>query len=118
MLWGLASLQKVPSIGVDFDKLPPEEQLRLKNLPAMIYYGVNTDEAILMRINNVPRSIAASLGNKLKATSNDIYKVSPSQAQKWLNELPESEWNSAVVTQKAVNGGDYKRIWKILNGEA
>ncbi|MCX7842721.1 MAG: DEAD/DEAH box helicase [Clostridia bacterium] len=116
--WGLASLQKVPSIGADFDKLPPEEQLRLKNLPAMIYYGVNTDEAILMRINNVPRSIAASLGNKLKAASNNIYKVSPSQAQKWLNELPESEWNSAVVTQKAVNGGDYKRIWKILNGEA
>ncbi|SNX54500.1 DEAD/DEAH box helicase [Thermoanaerobacterium sp. RBIITD] len=115
--WGLASLQKVSSLGAGFDKLPPEEQLRLKNLPAMIYYGVNTDEAILMRMNNVPRSIAPNLGYKLKSASKDIYKITPSQAQKWLNELPDKEWHSAVAAGKALNGGEYKRVWQILNGE-
>lgn len=116
--WGLASLQKVPSISVDFDKLSQEEQIRLKNLPAMIYYGVNSDEAILMRMNNVPRSIAINLGNKFKTVSGDIYNISPSQANKWLDELPESEWHSTIAPKKSINGGDYKKIWKILNGEA
>src|SRR5207249_2783678 len=51
--WGLAGIQKVS--GIDFDKLPPEEKMELNNLPAMIYYGVRTNEAILMRMNNVPR---------------------------------------------------------------
>ncbi|HHV96418.1 MAG TPA: DEAD/DEAH box helicase [Clostridiaceae bacterium] len=115
--WGLASLQKVSPIGVDINELPQKERLRLKNLPAMIYYGVNTDEAILMRMNNVPRGIAVNLGSKFKNQYQDIYKVSPSHVYKWLSELPESEWYSAVPPQKKLNGSEYKRIWKILNGE-
>jgi len=114
--WGLASLQKVSSIEIDFDSLSLDEKLRLKNLPAMIYYGVDSDEAILMRINNVPRSIAADLGSKLKKEYQDIYKVTPFQAYKWLNELSDSEWDSAISTKKMLNGSEYKRVWKILNG--
>lgn len=115
--WGLASLKKVTTLESDLENLSTEEQLRLKNLPAMIYYGVNSDEAILMRMNNVPRSIATELGSKLKNKYQDIYKVSPIQAYIWLNELPDSEWDSVVSPQKGLNGAGYKRIWKILNGE-
>ena len=35
-----------------------EVWVKAANLPAMIYYGVNSDEAILMGMNNVPRSAA------------------------------------------------------------
>lgn len=115
--WGLASLKKVSILGIDIDKLPPNEQLRLKNLPAMIYYGVNSDEAILMRMNNVPRSIATGLGSKLKDEYKDIYRVSPIQAYNWLNDLPDKEWDSVVPPRKKLDGSEYKRIWRILNGE-
>lgn len=115
--WGLASLQKILSTDIDFKNLPFGEQLRLKNLPAMIYYGVNSDEAILLRMNNVPRSIAVNLGYKLKTGYENIYKVSPSQARKWLDELPDSEWQSAAISKNEIKGKDYKRIWQILNGE-
>ncbi|MBU7047061.1 MAG: DEAD/DEAH box helicase, partial [Theionarchaea archaeon] len=64
--WGLAAIQKMPGSGIDFDKLSEEDVKRLKNIPAMIYYGVNTEEAIVMRMNNVPRSIAQQLGELYK----------------------------------------------------
>lgn len=115
--WGLASLQKVPSVGIDFANLDRKEQIRLKNLPAMIYYGVNSDEAILMRMNNVPRGVATSLGSKLKKKYKDIYQLSSSETQKWLTELSDSEWHSATPPHTSLNGSDYKRVWKILNGE-
>lgn len=115
--WGLASLQKVSSNKEELKKLTTEQQLQLNNLPAMIYYGVNTDEAILMRINNVPRSIASSLGSKFIKDSKDIYGYSSSKVHEWLDKLSADEWNSAVMANESIDGKNYKKIWKILNGE-
>ena len=55
--WGLAALQKMPTSGVDWDSLSDIEKKR-KSLAfrLILYYGVNTDEGVLMRKNNVPRS--------------------------------------------------------------
>jgi hypothetical protein len=47
--WGLAALQSMTP-GDKFDKLPESEQQTLRNLPARVFYGVNTDEAIALRL--------------------------------------------------------------------
>ncbi len=60
--WGLAAFLNMPTSGIDFSKLTEDEIRLVKNIPAMIYYGVNTEEGVVMRINNVPRSIANKLG--------------------------------------------------------
>ena len=60
--WGLAAMQKIPTSGIDWDSLSEIEKKRMANLPAYLHYGVNTDEGVLMRKNNVPRSIANRLG--------------------------------------------------------
>lgn len=114
--WGLSSIQKLPNSGLDFDNMSEDELKRISNLPAMIYYGVNSDEAILMRINNIPRSIATNFGNVYKNQVSDIYDSTTTEVSSWLRNLPEGAWNSAV-NSKDISGGDYKRIWKILNGE-
>lgn len=114
--WGLASLQKLPNSGLDFDKLSDEEKKMLKNLPAMIYYGVNTDEAILMRINNVPRSVAPFIGRKYKEENKDMYKSTTDQVSTWLNKLSDSDWDEAVKNDD-ISGNEYRKVWKILNGE-
>lgn len=62
--WGLSALSKMLTSGVDFEKLSNDEKRTLNNLPAMIYHGVNTEPAVLMRINSVPRSIATNLGER------------------------------------------------------
>lgn len=115
--WGLSSLQKIPNSGLDFTKLSEEEKIKLSNLPAMIYYGVNSDDAILMRINNIPRSIASNMGKSFKAYNPNIYDTTSNNVTNWLKSLPESDWDKAVIKKRIISGKEYKRVWQILNGE-
>lgn len=113
--WGLAAIQKMPGSGIDFDNLNEEDVKRLKNIPAMIYYGVNTEEAIVMRMNNVPRSIAQQLGELYKKEVGDIY-CSPGNTTEWLEDLDEETWEEMVPKGKDISGENYKEIWKKLSG--
>ena len=51
--WGLSALQSL-TLGNAFDELSPDEQRSLRNLPARVYYGVNSDEAVALRLLGVP----------------------------------------------------------------
>lgn len=113
--WGLAAIQKLPGSGINFDKLSEEEVKKLKNIPAMIYYGVNTEEAIVMRMNNVPRSIAQQLGELYKREVGDIY-YNPGNATKWLKDLDEEVWGKIIPKGKNISGENYKEIWRKLSG--
>ena len=116
--WGMASILKVPGSGIDYDDLSEEDIRRLTNIPAMIYYGVNTDEAILMRSNNIPRSIAKSLGKKFLSIYRDIYTVNSETVNTWLRNLPEEEWSRVVPQGSSATGSDYQVLWKRLSGNA
>ncbi|MFP4698603.1 MAG: DEAD/DEAH box helicase, partial [Eubacteriales bacterium] len=115
--WGLSSIQKIPNSGLNFENMSDDEVRRINNLPAMIYYGVNTDEAILMRMNNIPRGIADNLGKRYKKQSENIYNVTNNEVSKWLKELSESEWEQVSRKAKDISGKEYKKVWRILNGE-
>lgn len=111
--WGLAALLSMPTSGVDFSQLTEDEIENLKNIPAMVYYGVNTEEGIVMRINNVPRTIANKLGEIYKM---EIGNISPRSAYKWLKSIPTSIWDKSVPSDKSMSGEDYKKIWEKLSG--
>jgi len=53
----------MPNSGADWGSLNEIEKKRMANLPALLHYGVNTDEAVLMRKNCIPRSIAKESEN-------------------------------------------------------
>lgn len=110
--WGLASIGKMPSSGIDFEGLSYEQKSRLYNMPAMVYYGVNSDEAILMRINNVPRGIAQGLGEIYLQTHRDssTYDARSSEVIDWLDKLDSSEWDSLGTGE--ISGSEYKKIWQ------
>ncbi len=110
--WGLAAFLNMPTSGIDFSQLTEDERRRLKNIPAMVYYGVNTEEGIVMRINNVPRSIANKLGEIYKTEIGDI---SPNSAYEWLKTKPSSVWDEGIPPDKNISGDDYKRIWEKLS---
>ena len=115
--WGLAGLQRLPNSGVNFDDLPDEEKKRINNLPAMIYYGVHTDEAILMRKNNVPRSIAPQLGDLYKDKIQNIYESRSKDVSEWLLGLKEVQWDGLISKHKNISGRDYRDIWVKLSGQ-
>ena len=115
--WGLAALQKMPTSGVDWDSLSDVEKKRMANLPAYLHYGVNTDEGVLMRKNNVPRSIANRLGELYSASvGGDIFNQSSSAVSAWIKEQNINVWNTARPAASKLSAADYKKVWEKLNG--
>lgn len=115
--WGLSALQRMPTSGVDWDSLSEIEKKKMANLPAYLHYGVNTDQGVLMRRNNVPRSIANRLGELFEASVNGEIFNQPSDAvYNWISKQSLETWRSVRPSDSKLSGEDYKRIWKKLNG--
>ncbi len=113
--WGLSTIQK---LGINEDSLSEEELQKAANLPAMIYYGVNSDEAILMRMNNVPRSVAAEMGVEYKKDFDNVYKQSSYEIRQWIEGLSSDKWDAFAENKRGMSGSDYRAIWKVLNNES
>ena len=113
--WGISALSRMT--GVDFGSLPETERRRINVLPAMIYHGVRTEDAVLMRMNAAPRSVAEALGSLYREISeDDENRYSVDKARKFLRELSSEDWNRARPSDAALSGSGYKRIWEILSG--
>lgn len=115
--WGLAALQSMPTSGVDWDSLSEIDKKRMANLPAYLHYGVNTDEGVLMRKNNIPRSIANSLGQLYDAAVNgEIFSQPTDSVNNWLRNQERETWESVRPAGSRLSGEEYKRVWEKLNG--
>ena len=115
--WGVSALSQVS--GLDLDALPETERRRINALPAMIYHGVRTEDAVLMRMNSAPRSAAESLGAIYRnVTGEDETRYSVGRAREFLRSLTTDGWDRARPSEAALSGSGYKRIWEILSGEA
>ncbi len=112
--WGISALSRLS--GLDFDQLSESEKRQINIIPAMIYYGVKSEEGILLRMNSVPRSIAESLGTVMKdSVSKENCTVQ--DARLFLKESDMSAWDKAIPQASSLSGEEYKRIWKILSGK-
>lgn len=115
--WGLAAMQKIPTSGIDWDGLSEIEKKRMANLPAYLHYGVNTDEGVLMRKNNVPRSIANRLGELYSASiGGEIFSQPSNSVSDWLDQQNAETWNRVIPAGSRLSGEDYKTVWMKLNG--
>ena len=115
--WGIAALSRVS--GLDFETLSEGEHRRINALPAMIYHGVRTEDAVLMRMNAAPRSVAENLGKLYRETvGEDDGRYSVVQAREFLKNLSEVDWHRARPDSAALSAGGYRRLWKVLSGEA
>lgn len=115
--WGLAALQSMPTSGVDWDSLSEVDKKRMANLPAYLHYGVNTDEGVLMRKNNIPRSIANRIGQLYnEAVNGEIFSQPTDSVSNWLRDQSQQTWNSVRPVGSRLSGHEYKRVWEKLNG--
>lgn len=107
--WGLSALQSL-TLGSSFDDLPLDEQRSLRNLPAQVYYGVNTDEAVALRLLGVPRTAAPMLARELAINPDEpLHRV-----RRRLRETNVDEWRKAMGER----GASYHRVWSIMEGES
>jgi len=116
--WGLAALSKLPNSGIDFEKLSETELRRINTLPAMIYHGVKTEEAVLMRMNSAPRSVAERLGEEYKQnTGKSGSESSISEVRDFLKAMESKDWERVRPENTSLSGSEYKNIWELLSGE-
>ncbi len=85
--WGVSALSRIS--GIDFDSLPERERRRINALPAMVYHGVRSEDAVLMRMNSAPRSAAESRGALYRDfTGDDANRYSVDKARDFLSPNP------------------------------
>lgn len=114
--WGLSALSRLS--GIDFDSLSEAERRNINTIPAMIYHGVNTTEAVLMRMNFVPRSIAEKLGEDFRNKfESDHADLSIQQARSYLKQLDSVDWERIRPRDAHLSGAEYKSVWWLLSGE-
>ena len=84
----------------------------------MIYHGVKTEEAVLMRMNSAPRSVAERLGEEFKKnTGKSGGETSVNEARDFLKSMEKSDWAKIRPKDASLSGSDYKNIWELLAGE-
>ena len=114
--WGLSALSRMS--GFDFDALSEDQRKGIDSLPAMIYHGVRSEHAVLMRMNSVPRSAAESLGLLYRELAgDDETRFSVGEAREFLKGLSVEGWEQARPQDSNLSGSDYKHIWGVLSGE-
>lgn len=105
--WGLSAMQAM-STPRELAQMSEAEQSSFRNIPARVFYGVNSDNAIAMRLLGVPRQAAAPLAESFQGS---IDKVPLSQVRRLLVEDGEVRWTRALGTDK---GRTLFKVWKVL----
>jgi len=101
--WGLGAL-----LSITARDLPEERYKQLSNLPSRVFYGVNDDSAIVLRLLGIPRTAAMSLASSMA----DVLRQPLPQVRESLRKLPERHWAEALGEHGAV----YRKIWRVLEG--
>ena len=102
--WGLGALLSITGGAIS------EEQMRtLSNLPSRVYYGVNSDEAITLRLLGVPRTAATRLAESM---GNLLGEPLPNVRTR-LREMDDAAWQRALGER---DGGTYRKVWRVLEG--
>ena len=102
--WGLGAL-----LSITGSRLTEDQMKTLKNLPSWVYYGVNSDEAIVLRLLGVPRSAVASLAGSM----GDLLEQPLANVRSHLGNMDEKAWRQALGERE---GGIYREVWRVLEG--
>lgn len=115
--WGLSALSRLS--GINFDQLPDDQKRHINLLPTMIYHGVKTEEAVLMRMNGIPRSIAESMGTSFRVSASQTASRSSVQsARAFISSADIALWNRVRPENSPLTGAEYQSVWRVLSGES
>ena len=102
--WGLSAL-----LSSTVGEVEEDEFKELSNLPARVYYGVNSDEAMILRLAGVPR-IAS---NELSKVLINLKRESIINVRHVLKSNGQDLWKEAMGNEQ---GDVYYKVWSILEG--
>jgi superfamily II DNA/RNA helicase len=104
--WGLSALQSL-TLGESLDDLSEADQRAVRNLPSRVFYGVDSDDAIAMRLLGVPRLAAEPLAPELQSVREG---GSIPAIRRELADADIGAWTRALGEK----GQLYRSIWRVL----
>ena len=108
--WGLAALQVLTGETGSDDHSSAAQPTALANLPARVYYGVNSDEAVALRLLGVPRLAAEPLARELRVSADRPLHTLRSR----LDTVGVEPWTASLGSK----GAAYHRVWSIIEGRS
>jgi len=114
--WGIGALQSMSELADA--SLSKEARAEIRSVPSMIYFGVPTIEAVLMRSLGVPRSISVAMGNRFAGEANEAEPAPRLQkARTWLEQSSAETWQEVASNSNlAMNGKRMRDVWHIITG--
>jgi len=105
--WGMGALQRVT--------LREEDALaQVGHIPSLIFYGVRSREAALLRMASVPRIAAEGLARRWREAQQETRSFP--ELRQWVDGLPLDAWDEAVADRAVVSGADARAVWTALAG--
>ncbi|MEP7151840.1 MAG: DEAD/DEAH box helicase [Nitrospira sp.] len=102
--WGLGAL-----LSITGSDLTEDQFKALRNLPSRVYYGVNDDSAIALRLLGVPRAAATSLATAM----GNVLEQPIAGVRERLKSMDDTSWTQALGQRE---GKIYRKVWRILEG--
>jgi len=101
--WGLSALEGIVRGN--------ENEIKDSHIPSMVYFGVDTEKSLALRMIGIPRALASSLQPILKDNLNQYtYRALRSK----VNQLKDSDFDDLRPKNSSLNGSEWKRITEIL----
>jgi len=101
--WGLSALEGIVRGN--------ENEIKDSFIPSLVYFGVDNEKSLALRMIGVPRSLSSSLQNVLEKPLN---QYSFRDLRKKVNSLTNSDWDAFKPSNSELSGMEWKRISEIL----
>ncbi|MFW9887225.1 MAG: DEAD/DEAH box helicase [Candidatus Thorarchaeota archaeon] len=113
--WGMGAIISMALRAGDPSSLDERKLAEIQSLPAMVYFGVDSLEAVALRSLGVPRLIAKGLGEKYRNQSNqEVPKIR--DVRIWLKDSGDETWHQGLPEKSLLTGTEFKKVWNIFNG--
>lgn len=101
--WGLSALEGIVKGN--------ENEMKDSYIPSYVYYGVDNNPSLAMRMLGIPRSLSLSLSQII---TQPISQYSFSRLRKMINSLTFENWDSLKPKNSKLTGDEWKHIVSIL----
>ncbi len=101
--WGLSALEGIVRGN--------ENEIKDSFIPSLVYFGVDNEKSLALRMIGVPRSLSTSLQNILQGNLN---QYSFQELRNKVKNLTNSNWDELRPRNSTLSGTEWKRISEIL----
>jgi replicative superfamily II helicase len=101
--WGLSALEGIVRGN--------EKEIKDSYIPSLVYFGVDNEKSLALRMIGVPRSLSISLQNVLEK---DLNQYSFKDLRNKVKSLTNADWDTLKPSNSQLNGMEWKRISEIL----